>query len=65
MNFNMFHEVSVHLTKDGQYLVQGSRVFITDKGKPTIYPPETFLITSVPERAWHKHNLLCAHTCHL
>lgn len=57
MNFNMFSNLSVHKVF-GQFIVQGRRVFITNKGRPTFYKSETFLITSDEKRAWAKHNLL-------
>lgn len=57
MNFNLYMNLGV-FKKGSQFLVQGRRVFMGRKGKITIYPMETFLITSDEERAWKKHTLL-------
>lgn len=64
MNFPMFIKLALHQV-GSQFFVQGSRVFMTNKGKPTIYPMETFLITSDKVRAEKKITRLSLHSCKL
>ena len=64
MNFRMFQDLGLHLV-NGQYLIQGRRVFLNAGHVPITYETETFLITSDRKRAHMKFALLVRCTCKL